>query len=266
MILMPHTIITGASRGIGFEIARLLAKESRLTLIAKNRDTLEKAKCKLVAETPECQLHLIECDVQDSNTLKKNIKEAVTVNGPPSRLICSAGIACSALFNDSDESTFYEQMATNYLGVVYTLKAVLPLMNKKNNNQVTLIASQAALIGTYGMSAYSSSKFALLGLAESIRYELKKQTIALSIAFPPNTETEQLVAINRQKNNATKAITSLIGQKSAQTVAKKIVKDSNKACFRITFSLRETLFYYTASMIKPLLNFGFDKVTNRLEK
>lgn len=263
---MSHTIITGGSCGIGLEIALLIATKTNLTIISRNIDNLRSARKKILSVAPKCQLYLINCDVSNNKKLKDKIKNACIKQGAPSHLFCSAGVAESAPFIEMPNDNFEEMISINYLGVVHSIKAVIPLMDKSNKNFITLVASQASLIGIYGMSSYCASKFALLGLAESIRYELKQQNIVLSVALPPNTKTNQLTKINQQKNKATLLITSVLGTKSASAVAKRIVKSSQKSRYRITFSLQEFLFYYSVSFIKPVLNYCFDKLIYRTQK
>ena len=80
-------------------------------------------------------------------------------------------------------------MQVNYFGSLYCVNAVLPYMTKAQKGQIVLVSSGAGLVGLYGYTPYSPSKFALRGLAESMRQELKDQGIRVSIVYPPDTDT-----------------------------------------------------------------------------
>lgn len=116
-------------------------------------------------------------------------------------------------------------MATNYFGSLYCIKAALPAMQA--NSHIVLVSSGAGLIGIYGYSAYSPSKFAVRGLAESLRGELKVG-VGISIIYPPDTDTPQLAEENKTKPPATKLITATAKVWSAEAVAKEIVKGIEK--------------------------------------
>ena len=82
----------------------------------------------------------------------------------------------------------------NLLGSVYATKTVLPSMIKRRSGAVVFIASQAGQIGLYGYTAYSTSKYALSGLAETLAMETRPHNVQVNISYPPDTDTPQLQA------------------------------------------------------------------------
>ena len=121
-------------------------------------------------------------------------------------------------------------MAINYFGSLYCIKAALPAMQP--NSHIVLVSSGAGLIGIYVYSAYSPSKFAVRGLAESLCGELEGLGVGISIIYPPETETPQLAEENKTKPSATKLITATAKVWSAEAVAKEIVKGIEKKLLR----------------------------------
>ena len=101
-------------------------------------------------------------------------------------------------------------MSVNYFGTLNTVKAVLPYLSSQDSPRIVMISSAAALVGIYGYSAYAPSKFALTGLAEVLRQELRPKGIGVSIAYPGDTETPQLEYENQFKPAATKEISKKI--------------------------------------------------------
>lgn len=85
-----------------------------------------------------------------------------------------------------------ELYETNVMGSVRVTRAVLPQMIRERRGRVVFISSQAGQCAVYGYSAYSSSKFALRGLAECLQMEVKPFNVLVSVSFPPDTDTPQL--------------------------------------------------------------------------
>jgi len=138
------------------------------------------------------------------------------------------------------------------------VKAALPAMQP--NSHIVLVSSGAGLIGVYGYSAYSLSKFAVRGLAESLRGELKGLGVGISIIYPPDTDTPQLAEENKTKPPATKLITATAKVWSAEAVAKEIVKGIEKKPFAIAPGLELTILNKFHSLIAPGLNYYFDRL------
>ena len=147
---------------------------------------------------------------------------------------------------------FERTMAVNFFGTLYTIRATLPAMVKRGRGHLVLISSGAGLLGLFGYSAYSPSKFALRGLAESLRGELRPMGIAVSIVFPPDTDTPQLAEENRTKPPETKRMTGTIKTWSAEEVARVIFKGMEKKCFAITPGMGMKSLFLFHSLLSPL--------------
>jgi 3-dehydrosphinganine reductase len=104
-------------------------------------------------------------------------------------LINNAGISICGRLDDHSSQEHEEVLKINYLGMLYTLKAVYPHLKEKPGSHIGFVSSVAGYLGVFGFSAYAASKFALTGLAESIRNEAKDYGIGVTVIYPPDTDT-----------------------------------------------------------------------------
>lgn len=259
-----HVIITGGSSGIGKATAQLLASlGANISIVARTPDKLEAAKNEIEMSRlhSEQRVITIPADVADKAQAEEAIIEATNQMGIPNILINAAGIAHPGYFSDLPLDVFEQTIAVNYFGTIYTIKAALPLMrHQEQNSNIVLISSGAGLIGIYGYTAYSPSKFAIRGLAESLRGELKPLGIRVSVVYPPDTDTPQLVEEKKTKPLETHLITSTAKIWTAEGVAQVIVNGITKGAFVITPGLEMTLLERLHSLLSPMLNSYFDSI------
>jgi 3-dehydrosphinganine reductase len=258
-----HAIITGGSSGIGKATAQQLIKQGyNLSLIARDPIKLNQAQLEIESNkiNPQQNIITLIADVKDKIQVEKAINSAIEQNGCPDLLITSAGIAHPGYFQELSLDIFEETMAINYFGSLYCIKAVLPSMITHKKGHLVMISSGAGLIGIYGYTPYSPSKFALRGLAESLRGELRSFGITVSIVYPPDTDTPQLVAENKTKPSETKLITGSAKMFTAEAVATEIIKGIKQKQFMITPGLEMTILARLNSLITPGLNWYFDRL------
>jgi 3-dehydrosphinganine reductase len=258
-----HALITGGSSGIGKALALQLAQAgAHITLIARSQAKLNQAKAEITqAQATATQKMLaITADVADRTQVSAAVEQAIAQTAPPDLLITAAGIAHPGYFQELSLDIFERTMAVNYFGSLYALKAVHPWMAQRHQGHVVLISSGVGLMGIFGYSAYSPSKFALRGLAESLRGELKPQGICLSIVYPPDTDTPQLTQENLTKPPETKAIAATAQVWSAADVARVILQGIQKQQFAITPGLEMGVLARLHSLLGPSLNWYFDRL------
>jgi 3-dehydrosphinganine reductase len=264
-----HVIITGGSSGIGKALALKLARAgAHISIIARTSTTLDAAKTEI--ETARAQstqrVLALKADVAVAAEVTAAIETAIAQLGPPDLLITSAGMAHPGHFRDLPLSVFEQTMATNYFGTLYSIRAALPAMEERRKGSIVLISSGAGLVGLYGYTPYSPSKFALRGLAESLRGELKPYGIHLAISYPPDTDTPQLQAENRTKPLATQMITASAQTWSAEAVADAILRGVEQKAFAITPGLEMTLLAKLHSAIAPGLHWYCDRLVAKATK
>lgn len=196
-----HVLITGGSAGIGKALAaRLLARRARVTLLARSEPRLQAALEELRAGAEgEAQLQYVCASTTSSEQLLPAIARAEAAFGPVDCLIANAGGAVPGLFLEMEMETFESQMQLNYLGTVRAIKAVLPQMAARRSGRLIIVASGAAVVSFMGYSSYAPTKWALRGLADSLRNEMCGLGVSVHIAYPPDTETPGFERENQSK-------------------------------------------------------------------
>ncbi len=258
-----HAIITGGSSGIGKATAKLLASQgANVSIIARTESILAEAKAEIeaVRVNHNQQVVTVAADVSHREEIEAAMQKALAQNGPVDYLITSAGIAQPGYFQDQAIEIFEKTMAINYFGTLYAIRAVVPQMLARNKGHIVLVSSGAGLIGIYGYTTYSPTKFALRGLAESLRGEMKVYGVNVSIVYPPDTDTPQLVAENKTKPEETKQITATAKMWTAAGVAQEIVRGIERNAFAIAPGLEISLLNRLHSVLGPGINWYFDRI------
>jgi NAD(P)-dependent dehydrogenase (short-subunit alcohol dehydrogenase family) len=176
-------LVTGSSSGIGFETALLLSKSGFHTYASMRN--LEKSKnITEIVNTENLPLRVIQLDVNDDISVKNAINKIIAENGRIDVIINNAGYGLFSPIEDITLDQVKEQFETNFFGVVRLVKEVLPVMRKQRNGIIVNVSSGAGRVGIPLFSAYVATKFALEGLSESMRYELKEFGINIIIIEP----------------------------------------------------------------------------------
>ena len=181
-------IITGASDGIGAEMARQLAQRHGaklgLVLAARSLKGLESTAAHCRALGAHCLV--VPTDVAQQDQCRALIKESVDYFGHIDTLVNNAGVSAQALLADvqADDLHWYQSlMQINLWGSVWCTHAALPYL-KARKGRIVAVSSLAGLIGVPGRTAYSATKFAMTGFFEALRAELVSAGVSVTIAFP----------------------------------------------------------------------------------
>jgi len=261
-----HAFVTGGSSGIGLALARrLIADGMDLTLVARGAERLEEARESLLSGCRESKARVlaISADVSVREEAEEALARAIGALGAPRLVVTSAGIAIPGYFEEVPVEVFERTIAVNYLGTVYVVKAAVPAM-KAAGGRILMISSGAGLIGLFGYTPYSPTKFALRGFAEALHAELRHQGISVSIAYPPDTDTPQLIAENRTKPAETAFMTSRAGLWSAEAVAESIMKGLARDAFAITPGFELTALYRFGSLLGPIVQWSWARQVARM--
>lgn len=171
--------------------------------------------------------------------------------GTPQWAIASAGIAEPGLFLEQPLERLQVQMDVNYGGTLRFARTLAPGMAAVGGGNLVLISSGAALAGVFGYAGYGASKFAVRGLAETLRVELASNGIRVTLACPPDTDTPQLAAETPLKPEVTKAITAGGGLLSADEVAEAILRGADANRFLVTPGWQMSVLGHLHSVIAP---------------
>ncbi len=185
---MPSIILTGASEGIGAEMAMQLARQHgaalQITLAARGREALERVA--LSCEAHGAQTLVVPTDVGVQAQCRALVHQAVARFARVDALINNAGVSAHALFEEvaAEKLGWYEDlMRMNHFGAVWCTHEALPHL-KTSRGQVVAVASLAGIVGVPGRTAYSATKFAMAGFFEALRAELKPAGVAVTTAYP----------------------------------------------------------------------------------
>ena len=220
-------LITGGSSGIGLAVARQLAQKGcHVWLAARRTELLQNALTELEARRvlQDQRFGFTAADLSDPNQAAEVVRQVTEAIGAPTLLVNSAGIVEPGCFTDLTLDDFHRQMEVNFYATLYTVKAVLPGMLERRSGCIVNIASMASVVGLFGYTAYSASKFAVRGFSEALRSELKPQGIHVMLVYPPDTDTPQLAYDNLHKPPETKVISGTARARSAEDVAGEILK------------------------------------------
>lgn len=228
-----HVVITGGSSGIGKALAVLVAQNgAHVSIIARNVQKLEEAQKEIEQHINEGQIvTTVSVDVSNKDEIQKKLVELDDQIGPIYMLVNCAGQAICGKLEDMIESDIKQLINVNWLGTLYPIQAILPRLKKRKEGIVVVTSSVVALMGMFGYSVYSSCKFALRGLAESIYQEVKPYNVSVTLALPPDTDTPGFETENKTKPNETKIMSESGGLYSPETVAKQLLDDALKGHF-----------------------------------
>ena len=164
-------LVTGSSSGIGYETSLALAREGYFTY-ATMRDLKKEAVIKKIAEEENLPLKVIELDVDNHDSVQNAVKTIIEEKQRIDVLVNNAGWGIWGTAEDVSIEEFRAQFETNFFSVVRMIQKVAPIMRKQGTGDIVNISSIAGRIGFPVSTAYISSKFAIEGLSESLRYEL----------------------------------------------------------------------------------------------
>ncbi|KAH8972341.1 hypothetical protein BDL97_02G190000 [Sphagnum fallax] len=190
-----HVLITGGSKGIGLSISKKLLQEGAfVTLVSRSGSNLEEAKTSLVKEL-HCgsdQILTKVADVGDYATIARAIREAVAWR-PIDVLICNAGRGQCGYVEDIPSQDVNTLVQTNLLGSLHAVHAALPFLKQQSSSNhpvsIVIMGSLASLVPLYANSVYTSTKYALKGLAESLKLELIPFGIRVTLLCPGFVDT-----------------------------------------------------------------------------
>ena len=176
-------VVTGTSSGIGFETSLALAREGYFTY-ATMRDTTKSNKIKEIAQKENLKINVLELDVDDEKSVKSAIAQILNQKQRIDVLVNNAGWGLWGCVEDVSIDEFKEQFETNFFSIIRLIQEVAPTMRKQGSGTIVNVSSVVGRIGFPASPAYISSKFALEGLSESMRFEFAPFGVDVIIIEP----------------------------------------------------------------------------------
>ncbi|CAH8455176.1 unnamed protein product [Schistosoma turkestanicum] len=254
-----NVLITGGSSGIGLSLAKLFyGAGANVTILARDLKKLQSAR-----EIIKCgkdrnnDVFILSVDLTSKyGVLDEILSNHVAVLGSVDILVNCAGYAVARKFLDTPTDDIEGMLHLNYLSAVHVTRILLPYMLDQKVHQtyerrIAFVCSLASQVGVYGYAAYTGSKYALRGFAETLETELGNKGPFITIAFPPDTDTPGYLRENVGKPVATKAISSTAGLASPDDVAKSVYLDIINGKLISTYGLEGAFLSWISAGIFP---------------
>jgi 3-dehydrosphinganine reductase len=195
-------IVTGGSKGIGKATAKIIVQlGGSVCIIARGAEALEEAATEMKALITNDQqfVETISCDTADMDKLEPLLKEFIENHGVPDYLINNVGYAYPQYIEQLTLEDFQRNMNVNYYGQLVPTMILLPYFMTAKKGYIAHVSSFLGIMGIMGYATYCPTKFALVGLAEVMRNELKPYNIHVSLLYPMDTQTPGFDEENKLK-------------------------------------------------------------------
>ncbi|RIB22180.1 oxidoreductase [Gigaspora rosea] len=238
-----HVYITGGSKGLGKEFAKLMAsKGAHVTICARGKGDLDLALEEIKAAAQSCEnyenlkFNAVSADLSKHDESIRALDEASSKHDGrvPDVIICNAGFAIPGVFIERPMEEFEKTMQLNYFGALYTIHEAAKCMAQQGvKGKIVIISSVAGLCGFMGFTSYAPTKHALRGLAECLRHELILYDISVHCYFAGTIDTPGYKEEMKTKPKITKDIEG-DDKMSPKEAAKALYKGICKGNFFIT--------------------------------
>lgn len=257
-----HVIVTGGSEGIGRAIAEAaIGRGATVSLIARRPELLKATAAELGPSASWAA-----ADVRDRAELGTAVEKLVGRSGPCDVMVANAGYARPGRFWELPDDEFRAEVDVNYLGAVHAVAAVVPSMRERGKGHLCFVSSTAGLLGIYGYSAYAPTKFAIRGLAESLRSELAPERIVVSVVYPPDTDTPGFAKENEAKPAETAAISGAVKAVPAEKVAAAAIKGIERDRFTICADPLTATLARGAGLLAPVVRRTMDRQVRSVQR
>ncbi|MFV1873122.1 MAG: SDR family NAD(P)-dependent oxidoreductase [Oleiphilus sp.] len=219
---IKHVLISGAGSGLGLGLASRYLKQG-LAVSVFDLALKENAKHSLdeLALAHQTKWQFYKTDISAAKQVEQNVAQAIDNFGPIHLAINSAGVLINKRMEDTSPEEFKWVIDVNLNGSFNFASAVLPHLQK--GAQFALISSMAGLFSNYAYSAYGASKFGVVGLATTLRYEYEHRGIHISCVCPPEVKTPMVAAELKSGNPVSIAMKKFGGSMDADDACDQIV-------------------------------------------
>jgi len=189
-------VITGASSGIGLACAKHLANKGLAVVLGARRRSLLEATAAEI-RSGGGRAAILEMDVTREPDVRALVDLAVREFGRLDIMLCNAGFGYYGAIDETPSDVMQRMMDVNYMGTFYGAAAALPIFRRQNSGHLIFVSSIVGRRGIPQMGAYTATKAAQAGLAESLRAEFSGTPIHISCVYPVSTPTEFIDAMAR---------------------------------------------------------------------
>ncbi len=198
-------IITGGSRGLGKATAIAFANQGiDVAITGRNEADLKETVAELKALGVNATYATF--DIGNYDEVKKGIQEIMNTFNTVDILVNNAGIAAFESFLEMDVNQWQSIIQTNVMGMYYVTKEVLPYLIANNQGDIFNVSSTAGLAGNPNTSAYSASKFAVIGMSESLMKEVRKNNIRVCTLTPSTIASDMSIQLGIASKDSTETV------------------------------------------------------------
>ena len=198
-------IITGGSRGLGKATAIAFANQGiDVAITGRNKADLKETVAELKALGVNATYATF--DIGNYDEVKKGIQEIMNTFNTVDILVNNAGIAAFGSFLEMDVNQWQSIIQTNVMGMYYVTKEVLPYLIANNQGDIFNVSSTAGLAGNPNTSAYSASKFAVIGMSESLMKEVRKNNIRVCTLTPSTIASDMSIQLGIASKDSTETV------------------------------------------------------------
>ena len=217
-----HVMITGGGSGLGLGMAlRYLKRSSRVSVLDLVVPESSHEQLDAAASAGQTEWQFQTADITDFDQTQTSVLAAVETFGAPDLAINSAGVVINKAFVDMLPEEFRRVVDINLNGSYHFAKAVLPTLQP--GSRLALVASIAGLTSNYAYAAYGASKFGVVGLATTLRYEYEPQGIHISCICPPEVKTPMVEKERTDANPVSLELKALAGSLETDSACDQIV-------------------------------------------
>jgi len=230
-----HALVTGGSSGIGLATAEALAaRGADVTVVARDSERLEAAReAVAIRRRSDAQrIDTVSGDVATLQGARAIVADATLGDRPIDLLVNCAGIIIPGYF-ESMSVTDFERCMDSWRGCVWMSQACAPGMMARRTGHIVNISSVAGFMGIFGYTAYSSAKYAIMGLSEALRSEMRPHGVGVSVVCPPDTDTPGLAFEKSLRPAETDKVAGNIAAVPPSVVAEALVRGVERGKYLI---------------------------------
>jgi len=254
--------ITGGTSGMGLMSAKMLAGlGANVVILSLNPTDAALLEVESARRAPDQRVARYKVDVADHDEVMRIITTAVAEAGAPDIVISMAGIGGTEEFFNMKFENFDRVIRVNLYGTRNVIAAVLPSMLARGHGKIVLVGSMGGIIPVFGYTAYGTSKFAVVGLAQCLRYELKPRGISVACFCPGEVETPGLAGERKSLHPASAALKRIGGTMSSDVAVRGLVHGIRRDQFLIIPGFKVKLTYWMHRLTPTWL---WNAVTDRM--
>ncbi len=254
--------ITGGASGMGLMSGKMLAGlGAHIVILDLNPNDAALLEVESARRTPQQRVARYKVNIADHDEVIRIISTVVAEVGAPDIVISMAGIGGAEEFVNLKFETFDQVIRVNVYGTRNVVAAVLPAMLARGNGKIVLVGSMGGIIPVYGYTAYGTSKFAVVGLAQCLRYELKPRGVSVACFCPGEVATPGLAAERKSLHAASAALKRIGGTMPVEDAVRGLVHGIQLDKFLIIPGFNTKLTYWMHRLTPTWL---WNVVTDRM--